>query len=548
MSGIGTVIIQSGGAQVSSTGGIAATVSDAPRGFANQPTGTTLHGTVEGRAQGQLLVRTELGLLRLNTSANPPAGSRVSVQIQNVGPQTTVHLYGTHGHGLGSALQATGGGVPSAASPAAVPTLPPGVPVTLAPGTTLAATLLPAVTPSLASALAQAGGNAAAGSLLGSTAAGGGGPSPAGALLSGQAGTAAPGGSTTAGAANAGNVAGTGIGGTPGAAGQAGAAALQTGQTLGPARGITVQIVSVHPPGASAAAAAASAAQSSSAAVVLSGIATGTNAAGQTTLHTALGTVILDAKADVPRGTQFNLEVSVPRGAGGGAYGPPQAILALGRAYPELGQLVSLLSQIDPTAAQTLMNSLPQAGPQMSTGLLFFMTALRMGDFRSFLGADGRAAVDKAGRGDLLRSIGDTVNRLGRAAGDQPAGEWRALPVPVANGGTVEQIMVFVRDHGDKEGEGDGTAQGTRFVVEFNLSRFGQMQIDGLVHTRDKRFDLIVRSRDALSNGVRYRISELFETANEISGFKGGVSFQAVHRFPVSPLEEMARSARGAEV
>lgn len=529
MSGIGTVIIQQGGTQVGTTGPIAATVSDAPRGLASLPGGALLHGTVEGRAQGHLLVRTELGLLRLATQASLPVGTRVAVQVQTVGPQTTVHLYGQGGQGLGSALPATAArsGGAAAANPAAMPALPPGVPMRLAPGTSLAAMLQPAVTPTLAQALAQAGASG------GGAAAGPGFPAT---------GTAAGSGNPAAGS---GNPAGVTVGATTGPV----PGSIPGSAALGSARPVGITILSVHPPGASGAAAAA--AQASGSAVVLTAVVTGSTSTGQTLLHTALGTVTVDAGGPVPRGTRFNIEVNAPRPArAGSAYGTPQAVLALSRAFPELGPLLTLLAQIDPTAAQALMNGLPQAGsPQMTSGLMFFISALRLGDPRGLVGSEARTLIDRAGGADLLRGLGDTVNRLGRAMAEQPPGEWRALPVPVANGtavGTaVEQVMIYVRDHGDDADGGDGTRQGTRFIVEFSLSRFGQMQIDGLVHTRDKRFDLIVRSHAALSNGVRHRIATLFETANQISGFKGGVGFQAVTRFPVAPLEEMARSASG---
>jgi len=101
------------------------------------------------------------------------------------------------------------------------------------------------------------------------------------------------------------------------------------------------------------------------------------------------------------------------------------------------------------------------------------------------------------------------------------------------------------------QGEDDEDAaddQGTRFVVEFSLSRLGDMQLDGLI--KHKRFDLILRSTQDLSAAVRDHITTLFTQANEITGFVGGVQFQAVPggHFPVDPRNEIAGPDRGMVV
>ena len=71
--------------------------------------------------------------------------------------------------------------------------------------------------------------------------------------------------------------------------------------------------------------------------------------------------------------------------------------------------------------------------------------------------------------------------------------------------------------------------------------RWGPFQFDGLV--REKRFDLMVRSHVALSPKMRADIGTLFQEALELGDYKGNLVFQKVKEFPVSPLDEIEKSA-----
>jgi hypothetical protein len=52
-------------------------------------------------------------------------------------------------------------------------------------------------------------------------------------------------------------------------------------------------------------------------------------------------------------------------------------------------------------------------------------------------------------------------------------------------------------------------------------------------------FDLIVRSHTALPEEMQRAILQIYNDAGQITGYKGGLSFQAVREFPVKPMEEV---------
>ncbi len=82
---------------------------------------------------------------------------------------------------------------------------------------------------------------------------------------------------------------------------------------------------------------------------------------------------------------------------------------------------------------------------------------------------------------------------------------------------------------------------GTRFIVELETSRYGEMQFDGLVRRLipKKSFDLIIRTHEALDSATKTEITDIFHITQEITGFKGGLEFASGPAFPLEPWKEL---------
>ena len=120
-----------------------------------------------------------------------------------------------------------------------------------------------------------------------------------------------------------------------------------------------------------------------------------------------------------------------------------------------------------------------------------------------------------------------------------PDPDWRFLPIPLHDGQQVQQLRLFLRRRQKRQDGGDGDrGEATRFIVEVKLSRVGDLQLDGLV--REKRFDLMLRTRKALPPAMRHRIIEIFETAKGAAGYLGNVGFQASDDWTPMPLADGA--------
>ena len=271
------------------------------------------------------------------------------------------------------------------------------------------------------------------------------------------------------------------------------------------------------------------------------GLVTGLTRAGEPVVDTALGTLILGLKASLPSGTRLLLEllnVSPLQSQTMAGDAARSAALAFG--WPALDEALELLE----TPGGPTPRVVPQPGPRLTSTILYFLQALSGGDLRGWLGGQAAGTLERAGRGDLLTRLNSDLVQLARL-GETAGSEWRFLPIPLFDGTPVQQLRLFLRRRRTAQG-GDGAEKGdeaTRFILDVELSRIGDMQLDGLV--RDRRFDLILRTRHPLSDEMRRDIAEIFDDANGAAGHQGQISFQVSGHWSFIPLESSSEAGAG---
>lgn len=265
----------------------------------------------------------------------------------------------------------------------------------------------------------------------------------------------------------------------------------------------------------------------------LTGIVTGRAVtSGHPIVQTHTGSLIVATGTRLPAGSTVTFEIlsqSAPALAAGEQAGIHAARpdLILSERWPGLEEAVRALEEVNPSAAQQLVNAvLPRPGAALAANMLFFLVALSGGDLRSWFG-DGPARILQRLKPGLMARLRDDFGRLGRIADEPRTGDWRATMIPFYNGAEIEQIRLFTRRAGDEaEDEQDGR-QGTRFIIDMDLSRMGRFQLDGLVYQKEKHLDLIVRTENKLPQKMQDDIRDIFREAGDVTGIKGGLSFQA---------------------
>ncbi|MEM7169509.1 MAG: hypothetical protein AAF530_05035 [Pseudomonadota bacterium] len=278
------------------------------------------------------------------------------------------------------------------------------------------------------------------------------------------------------------------------------------------------------------------------------------NAQGQHLLHSPLGTLSLDLKGALPLGTSLTLqllEASANVGRSPGAFALSSAGASfpnswqttswLGKSWPALTKLSQLAASSHDTALPPNYDpavNIPKTGPTLTSGLLFFLSALKGPAMAAWLSPHS-SGLSKGGRTDLLERLNGEMARAARTP--EVVGEWRLFPLPILHEGTLHGLRLFIRRDDGQSGHhkkpgGDRT---TRFLVEMTLARYGDLQLDGLVQS--KRFDLILRCQCPLQSHQRKAITEIFHNTAGAAGLGGRISFR-VGSFP-SPLASPAKKS-----
>lgn len=274
------------------------------------------------------------------------------------------------------------------------------------------------------------------------------------------------------------------------------------------------------------------------------GVVIGHEKDGATIVQTALGTLKWHAPQKLPLQTTLQLQLEptalTPFTVTPASSGTTEAATSLAQHWPALDEAWAAARQ-DPMLARELAQTLPTVGPRLMSGLLFFMSAVKAGDLRQWLGNRTVAALETK-LPDLAARLKGDISQLQQLWNDSPIPQWHSMMVPLMHEGALEQARLFFR-HDQEHGEtADKTsaAKEQRFIVEVDLHPMGEMQFDGFVRAgeRGKQFDLIVRSQAALAPALNERIRHAFDSAMEASMMRGYLGFQHGQQHFVRPLAE----------
>jgi hypothetical protein len=186
----------------------------------------------------------------------------------------------------------------------------------------------------------------------------------------------------------------------------------------------------------------------------------------------------------------------------------------------------------------------PQAGPALAGQMALFLSALQTGNLRNWIGEPARAALERAGRGAALSKVdGELKSASATLARSAAAGDWRSQGIPFNNGSAIVPIQLYVHQtKPDEDGKDPGQTgkAPTRFLLDLELSALGRIQLDALAQL--PRFDLILRTPQALPEAVRNDLRLLFTDVTSARGLTGQVLFQVAP--PIVPTGAATTSTR----
>lgn len=273
---------------------------------------------------------------------------------------------------------------------------------------------------------------------------------------------------------------------------------------------------------------------------------------GASILQSPVGTLKIHLPQPLPVGTTVTLALDVVANLGTPVPAPTggvEQITALAQHWPAL---MEAAATADPTLLRDLTQAIPTIGHKLTSGMLFFIAAVKGGELKQWIGTRATSALELKSPDLAARLKGDML-QLQQMMLDSPLQQWNSVMVPLLHEGVLEQARLFFRqdtasdDPSHSKQQKEGREQ--RFIVEVDLSHIGEVQFDGFVRPGEKakQFDLIVRSHMALPGELAQKIRETFENAMGSTGMKGYLGFQHGQQHFVRPMAGQAPGQSGSQ-
>lgn len=272
-------------------------------------------------------------------------------------------------------------------------------------------------------------------------------------------------------------------------------------------------------------------------------------AAAKTLIATPFGLLSATGPAPAPVGSQVLLELVAlgepleSRLLLSGAAG--KAVMAAphgaDKSWPALRNLLTVMQSVAPGAAEHLSNvTLPQLGPNLTAGMMMFIGAVRQGNPRSWLGEQTTEILQRTGHGALVDKLGDEMAAASRLAAETTPQGWQSLLMPLYDGSQLQQLRLYWQRQSRKPNQ---SKEGTRFVIEAELTALGMLQLDGIYNK--PQFDLVVRTTASMPAAMRGDIIEIYSDALLATSLKGAVSFQTAADLRAGPPDDPDEAGGG---
>lgn len=206
------------------------------------------------------------------------------------------------------------------------------------------------------------------------------------------------------------------------------------------------------------------------------------------------------------------------------------------REWPAMAELIQSLNNAGQNGAQAA-NKLAGLDSIFASRLIGFINSVKSGNLNNWLSGELMDTLDEATREQIIGKLRGDFQQLNRALTDQSQ-SWQTLLFPVFDGEELHQARLHVKHMESEEAE---ATSGSRFILEFETGYFGELQLDGFIrkHQNGSNFDLVVRTLKPMDVDVRGDVVEIFNNAQELTGFKGHIEFAVMQDFPTKPTEEL---------
>lgn len=267
----------------------------------------------------------------------------------------------------------------------------------------------------------------------------------------------------------------------------------------------------------------------------------GHEADGANILHTSFATLKLYTQQPLPNGTvlvaQAEKSSDIPQPNITPLPDSLKDITSFTRDWQNLADAISTLQASNPALAATILQRMPTVGPKLTSSTLFFIAAIKGGTLREWLGDRTSRQLEIASP-QLFNLLTQDIEKMQQFFVHSPLADWSGMMLPFMFRQEMHQARLYVRHEEEKNAGGIQGGGGQRFVVEFDLSQLGELQLDGFVRSgeKTKTFDLVVRAAQILTPEISQGIREAFTSTLEATSLAGQLVFQYGSQHFIRPL------------
>ena len=261
---------------------------------------------------------------------------------------------------------------------------------------------------------------------------------------------------------------------------------------------------------------------------------------------TKIGVLALEEKIQLPHLTPVTVRIT--------EISEPTSFLPAGHSdfpvFQGIEKTLDLLQKTDTAVFESFKNILPQTGNKLPAQIASFIHAISQNaPAVAFIGEANVAAIQSLGEKghSLLTQIEKEIKAAPKKVSDGH-NSWKGWTVPFLSGAIVEPVSLYLQKPQEDGHRQKGTASkpnAVRFVLDLNLSRLGKLQMDGLAHRNERRFDLIVRHQNDLPDAFDEKIRFLFTQTLTALNYTGTVNVDHTDDFIVLTEQVEAETKRG---
>ena len=204
--------------------------------------------------------------------------------------------------------------------------------------------------------------------------------------------------------------------------------------------------------------------------------------------------------------------------------------------FQNISTALNLLKETDIKTFEEIKNILPQTGNKLPVQLFSFINMVTKNiPLATFFGETNIAVLQNLSEKgqNFIKEIDKDFLSVSKKVSDGRS-SWDGWSVPFLSGDVVEPVSLYLQKANENEHrqtKTNGKTNTVRFLLDLNLTRLGKIQMDGLAHRAERRFDLIVRHQNNLPSEFDDKIHFIFTQTLSALNYTGTVNVDYTDKF-----------------